>query len=132
MFLVDTNIFLEILLDQENADAAKKFLTDVDSPRLFMSDFSLHSIGVILFRLDSRDILQEFIQDVILDGGVKVIHIEPSGLNIVVEAAKSFDLDFDDAYQYALSKKFDLQIISFDGDFDKTDTGRLAPSDVKL
>lgn len=129
MFLVDTNIFLEILLDQKDADIATKFLTETDPSKLFISDFSLHSIGVILFRLDNWDVLAEFIQDVIIDGGVTVVHIEPTGLASVGEVAQSFDLDFDDAYQYTVSKKFDLQIVSFDGDFDKTDRGKSSPSE---
>jgi predicted nucleic acid-binding protein len=55
MYLVDTNVFLEILLTQEKQDACRKFLeTNVGS--LFISDFSLHSIGVILFRNNKEEI----------------------------------------------------------------------------
>ena len=48
-FLFDTNIFLEILLDQEKKDVCKKLLND-NIGKIFLSDFSLHSIGVILFK----------------------------------------------------------------------------------
>ena len=40
----------------------------------------------------------------------------------------NFSLDFDDAYQYATAEHFDLAIVSFDADFDRTDRGRLTPS----
>ena len=46
----------------------------------------------------------------------------------VIRASKEFNLDFDDAYQYALAKKYNLKIVSFDSDFDKTDLERLLPS----
>jgi hypothetical protein len=49
MYLIDTNIFLEILLDQTKKAACKTFL-DKHSGQLALSDFSLHSIGVIAFR----------------------------------------------------------------------------------
>jgi len=49
MYLIDTNIFLEILLRRENYKAALSFLKN--NKELHMSDFSLHSIGVILVKL---------------------------------------------------------------------------------
>lgn len=48
-YLVDTNVFLEILLAQDQKEKAKTFLTQ-NIDYLFISDFSLHSIGVFLFR----------------------------------------------------------------------------------
>lgn len=48
-FLVDTNVFLEILLEQERAEEAKKFLSHPEKYGLFLSDYSLHSIGILLF-----------------------------------------------------------------------------------
>ena len=63
MFLVDTNVFLEILLGQEKKETCKQFL-DNNIGNLNISDFSLHSIGVILFRYNKEDVFQRFIQDV--------------------------------------------------------------------
>ncbi len=37
--LVDTNIFLEVLLGQERAEAAQRFLSKTDEHEFFMSDF---------------------------------------------------------------------------------------------
>jgi len=127
MFLIDTNVFLEILLDQDNAERARRFLGEVDSERLFISDFSLHSIGVILFKLGHKEILVDFVQDVITRGGVRVLGLLPTELEIVKEVSESYGLDFDDSYQYVVSKKFDFQIVSFDSDFDVTDRDRRIP-----
>ncbi len=48
--LIDTNIFLEVLLNQEKARQARTFLQKSDIHEQFMSDFSLHSIALILLR----------------------------------------------------------------------------------
>ncbi len=47
-------------------------------------------------------------------------------------AAQRFGLDFDDAYQYQAAEKYQMQLISFDRDFDRTDKGRKEPSEVML
>jgi hypothetical protein len=49
MFLADTNIFLEILLAGDKAETCKNFLSQ-NLGKIHISDFSLHSVGVILFR----------------------------------------------------------------------------------
>ena len=46
MYLLDTNIFLEILLQREKSKAAKHLFIENHSTDLFLTDFSLHSIGV--------------------------------------------------------------------------------------
>jgi len=48
----------------------------------------------------------------------------------VVLASRRFKLDYDDAYQYALAEKYNLIIVSFDSDFDRTERGKLKPSDI--
>ncbi len=55
MYLVDTNIWLERLLDQEKSEVVGKFLDYVSSAQLSITDFALHSIGVILSRMKRRD-----------------------------------------------------------------------------
>ena len=44
--------------------------------------------------------------------------------------ADKFNLDFDDAYQYAVAAKYELQLISFDTDFDRTERKRKEPIEV--
>ncbi len=51
MYLVDTNIFLELLLEQEKANFVRTFLRKVDSCEINLSELSLYSIGIILFKL---------------------------------------------------------------------------------
>jgi uncharacterized protein len=48
----------------------------------------------------------------------------------VEEVAAAFGLDFDDAYQYVVAEKFDLVLVSFDMDFDRTDKKRMIPAGI--
>lgn len=52
MFLIDTNVWLERLLNQEHSFEVAEFLSEVPSNYLFITDFSFHSIGVIASRLN--------------------------------------------------------------------------------
>ena len=128
--LVDTNIFLEVLLEQAHANDAKELLRKTDEHDFLISDFSLHSIGVLLLKRSKADAFRKFVSDMIVRAGTTVARINASDIDALVDHAASFDLDFDDAYQYALAEKYDLTIVSFDGDFDRTTRGRSEPSAI--
>lgn len=51
MYLLDTNIFLEYLLGQEKGKDVLDFLNASGTSRIWVTDFSLHSIGVLFTRL---------------------------------------------------------------------------------
>ena len=129
-FLIDTNVFLEVILEQDRAQEARAFLVTGEENEFFMSDYSLHSIGLLLFRQARPDVFAEFVQDMVLDGGVIVTGVVAEDVDAVVDAARNFDLDFDDAYQYAVAEKYHLPIVSFDSDFDRTALGRKTPAEV--
>ncbi|MBW1703053.1 MAG: PIN domain-containing protein [Deltaproteobacteria bacterium] len=117
MFLVDTNVFLEILLSQEKKANCKKFLEN-NAGNLNITDFSLHSIGVILFRYEKEDIFQKFVQDVIPN--IKLLSLPIELYGQVVSARKSNNLDFDDSYQYRTAKYYGLKVVTMDKDFERT------------
>ena len=73
MYLVDTNIWLERLLDQERSEEVGSFLEQTSTDQLVMTDFTLHSIGVILDRFERHAVLLEFLDDVFLQGEVGLI-----------------------------------------------------------
>lgn len=68
MYLVDTNIFLEALLRQERTDEVQSFLQSVDLNTIFITDFSVYSIGIALFRLKNFTLFTRFVEDMIVDG----------------------------------------------------------------
>lgn len=130
MFLLDTNIWLERLLGQEQAEIAAELLDALSPSDICMTDFTLHSIGVICNRFKQRDVFVKFVDDVLIDTGVVLVSIPANKMKRVVEIMDRFRLDFDDAYQYVAAEIEDATIVSFDKDFDKTEQGRLTPMQV--
>jgi hypothetical protein len=131
MYLLDSNIFLELLLDQERADQVEEFLREMPSEKLYVWEFSVYSIGIILFRYKQFDTFIRFLDDLIVKGGVRLLRISVQDMADLAAVAKRFGLDFDDGYQYFVAKKYDLEIISFDSDFDRTEKGRKTPDKAK-
>ena len=128
--LIDTNIILEILLNQERANEARKLLENSDNFAFFLSDFSLHSIGILLFRTKRHYSFYQFLKDMIFSEILSILSLSCEDMNRVIEVSTRFDLDFDDAYQYVVAEKYGLTIISFDSDFNKTELGRKTPKEV--
>lgn len=56
MFLVDTNVWLELLLQQEKVEEALQFAKRVEAHQLAITDFALDSIGVSLTRHGKDDL----------------------------------------------------------------------------
>lgn len=130
MYLVDTNVWLERLLDQARSAEVGQFLSQVSTDQLLMSDFALHSIGVVLDRLGQRAVLLQFIDDVFMQGEVTLVSVRPDVMPRLVAVMDRFNLDFDDAYQYVAAEQSDAVIVSLDSDFDRTERGRQTPRDV--
>ena len=127
MFLLDTNVFLEWMLDRERADDVQALLDRVHPSDLAISDFSLFSIGIIYSRNGRVREYLAFLNQDILEKGIRVMPLPLESHGIMVDAAETYRLDFDDAYQYALASLYGLRLVSFDHHFDRTDEGRLEP-----
>jgi predicted nucleic acid-binding protein len=130
MYLVDTNVWLERLLNQDKSDEVGRFLNQVSARDLSVTDFTFHSICVILTRLARTEVLLDFVQDVFVDAAVKLVSLTPDETRAVVDAIDRYKLDFDDAYQYVAAERNESTLISFDSDFDKTDRGKKTPADI--
>ncbi len=129
MFLLDTNIWLELLLNQEKADAVREFLQTTEAHLLSITEFSLYSIGIILTRLKKDAVFEDFLSD-IEDSGIGRVRLDIQGLKQTLVVRQQFQLDFDDAYQYVAAEKYDLTLVSFDSDFDRTRRGRKTPMEI--
>jgi len=128
--LLDTNIFLEIILGQEKAQEARDLLSRVGEYEFFVSDYSIHSIGLLLFRREQHDIFKRFLMDMLFNAGVRLIALSAEEMEGILSPARRFNLDFDDAYQYTIAECYELSIVSFDTDFDRTERGRKTPIQV--
>jgi len=130
MYLIDTNIWLERLLDQDRGNEVGLLLASIPATNLLVTDFTFHSIGVILSRLGQKDAFLLFVQDVFIDHGVGLISLEPTQMHRVMDVMTQFALDFDDAYQYVAAEMVNAPIVSFDRDFDRTSQGKMTPAEV--
>lgn len=131
-FLVDTNIWLELLLGQEKSRTVSLFLEQVSLDDLFVSDFAIHSIGVILSKKKKANVFSEFLDDLFVNGQIVQLSLNPVELHQVVANIQEFNLDFDDAYQLTVSQKYDLTIVTFDKDFNASGIRKIAPEDLIL
>lgn len=131
MYLLDTNIFLELLLGQADAGSVRSFLVRTSPDDLYVSDLSFHSIGIILYQKGFPGLFSGFTRDLFVDGGVVICSLESGDMGRVEEVSGKFGLDFDDAYQYVITEKFNLKLVSFDADFDRTDKKRLVPGEIR-
>jgi len=129
-YLVDTNVWLERLLDQKNSDVASEFLTKIPTDNLFVSDFSIHSIGVILSRLKKYNIFEKFLNDLFVNGQIELLSLYSVDLFDVIDNIKKYKFDFDDSYQYTVAKKFDLTIVTFDKDFNAKGIRKNTPEEI--
>jgi len=118
MMLADTNIFLEILLKQKKSAMCKELLS-TNAASLFISDFSLHSIGIVLLKGNRLEVFRKFINDTL--PAVRILTLPMHAYESLIETAQKFTLDFDDAYQHAIAKNFNLKIATLDQDFKRVD-----------
>jgi hypothetical protein len=128
MYLVDTNVWLELILEQERADDVRRFFKSVEPHTLIgLSEFALYSIGISLFRLDKHEAFSNFLFDSIINSGVVTYTLGLEDMQRLALNATNFGLDFDDAYQYTVAEKNDLVLVGFDKHFDRTERGRKEP-----
>lgn len=129
-YLVDTNVWLERLLDQEKSVIASKFFDLIPTDSLFVSDFSIHSIGVILSKLKKYDIFETLVNDLFISGQIELLSLDSSDLLEVIGNIQKHKLDFDDSYQFSVAQKYDLTIITFDKDFNAKGIKKKTPDDI--
>jgi predicted nucleic acid-binding protein len=128
--LFDTNIFLEIFLSQENSELSKTLINHDKLNKIFLSDFSLHSIGVILSRKNKSQIFDLFINDIIQSKKIEILSINIENMPKITQNIANFNLDFDDAYQLSLCNIYNLSIVTYDKDFNKDKINYLSPFEL--
>ena len=107
--LLDTNIFLEVILDQESAEEARTLLSKVEEHEFFLSDYSLHSIGLLLFRSGQHEIFRQFLIDMILEAGVIIIALSAQEMEGVIQVAQRFGLTLTMLINMQLRSVMDLR-----------------------
>ena len=118
MYLFDTNIFLEILLGQKQADLCQKALTVVhkDHPG-WITHFSLHAIEAIIGGRKRFEILQRFLSALEEHPYLFCYTTTVEEELEISRLAPKTHLDFDDALQYYVALKKNLTLVTLDNDF---------------
>lgn len=127
--LLDTNVFLEAVFNQPQALNARILLNNARHD-IFISDFSLHSVGVQLLRRRGAGRWRRFLNDLVVPNRINVSALPHLELFRVTDVAQQYQLDFDDAYQYVMAEYHQLTLVSFDHDFDRTPRGRRTPQAI--
>jgi predicted nucleic acid-binding protein len=127
-FLLDTNCFIQVVRNRPDAPQVQALLQEVPRAQWFISDFTVHSIGVIMNRFGQVSNYKAFLSGLGIGSGFGIAQVEVSQLGRVAAACMSLKLDFDDAYQYVTAELNALTLVSLDSDFDRTPRGRLAPA----
>jgi predicted nucleic acid-binding protein len=121
--LIDTNIFLEVQLNQEKAQQASKILEAVfkNIIHAYITDFTIDSIAIIMehYNKSSAEI-KRFLVSLLAYEGLEFYQLSIFDKIEATEHMSSLQLDFDDACMYQAMRVLKITTIaSFDKDFDK-------------
>ena len=84
---------------------------------VFISDFTWHTLGIILLKCKKYDIFLKFLDDII--DAIKIIYLPLNFYKELPSVSKKLNLNFDDVYQYIIAKYYNLIIVTMDKDFEK-------------
>jgi hypothetical protein len=133
VYLVDINIFLEDMLPRKRSSECKRFPAMLRDGRAsgVVSDFSIHSIMVLLDSLKRREKLRTFLASLTGYKGLRVHFTTIAEKLKAVELAEKEELDIDDAIQYAVALPVGAEaIVWFDRDFDSLKIPRVEQGDI--
>jgi predicted nucleic acid-binding protein len=134
-FLVDANVFLEVALGQQKANACEGVLRKFQRGELegIVLDFAIDTIVIVMENYGKEwDDIRAFLSGFL---GYKGLRVCSSTLLDKIKAtnhAKNLDLDFDDALAFQAMKTNEItNVISYDKDFDAVPgIRRLLPEDL--
>ena len=130
MILIDTNVFLELLLDQKRANECESLLELVskDEIEATVTHFAVHAIEAAL---GSGESLETFLRNMEHSLGLYVYDTNLSEEMAIALISRKIGRDFDDALQYYVAKKLGADaIVSFDEHFDGLDVRRIEPHEI--
>jgi predicted nucleic acid-binding protein len=129
VYLLDTNIFLEVLLNREYSPVIRDILNRETGTSFFITDFSLYSMGIFLVRRKQSEQYTWLLED-LENRDIRILSLSPDELRQVPSVCTKYDMDFDDAYQVVAADANNLKLVSLDHDFDRIPAGRMHPKDI--
>lgn len=127
MYLIDTNVLLEIFLQGERSPEAKRFLRITPFSNIYVTDLTIYSLGLSLFKANKQDTYIQFLNDLFNNGEVWRVQLMIDNMSRVSEIADKYQLNFHDAYQYVSAEIYSLILVSFNNVYDRTENGYKTP-----
>ena len=132
MKLIDSNIFLEVLLDQSKSENCEKFLNKIaaNKEQAIITDFTVDAICVVLGReTKNPKLIRQFLTSLFGYVGLKNYITTIQDKFLATKLMEEQMLDFDDALTLqAVYSNNIRQIVSYDKHFDKVkDIERIEP-----
>jgi predicted nucleic acid-binding protein len=97
MYLLDTNIILELLLKRHKYKKVEAFLRQTPQESLKISDFSLYSMGIVLFGRKMHGLFLKVVNDLLINGGIGILRLGEEDMDRISCISRKFNLDYDDA-----------------------------------
>jgi len=131
MYLVDTNVILEVLFDRAKANYSLAFLKliwqgDIEG---YITDYSVHSIAVVLEHKGRKHLIPDVLHSLSTFKGLTLLQATIHQMEEIARLSEKTGLDFDDAYQLFFARRMGLKVVSYDHHFDRH-TSRLEPQDI--
>ena len=120
-YLIDTNIFLEVMLSRRRKEECKTLLKTISAGKVkgILTDFSLYSIMLIMASYKKYSEIKKFLSSLAAYKGLLVYSCTLDDKINCVEIAQNEGLDVDDSIQYAAALSLHAKaIVSFDSHFD--------------
>ena len=135
MYLIDANVFLELLLNQKRADDCQNLLEAVQKGNVdcFMTDLVLDSILIVMEDKGKMPAdLGTFLTSIASFKGLRLYFLTLLDRLEATKIMKENGLDFEDSTLIQAARRLKVKgIVSYDKDFEKvTDVERLEPSDI--
>ena len=119
-----------MFLNQAKAKDSLDFLEKVDTGELraFVTDFTIHSLAVVLERAGKASALPQIFASLSAFQGLSLLQASLMEESEIAFLARQIGLDFDDAYQAYFAQRMQAKIVSYDRHFDRVST-RCEPID---
>ena len=133
MYLIDTNIFLEVMLSGPKREACKHFLNLLKTGKEtgIVTESSIYSTMVIMAGFTKKKELKTFLSSLSAYKGLSIYTATLSDKVKAVDVSLKNNLDIDDSIQYSAALTLDVQgIVSFDKHFDGLEIPRVDPENL--
>jgi len=118
MYLLDANIFLEIVFDQKYFEECQSVIDRLNQDSSgYLTSFSLHGIEAMLGPKNRGSVLKQWLKQLLSHPYMGVYETSLEEEIKIINIMHQTGLDFDDSLQYYVAKKQGFTLVTLDQDF---------------